>query len=187
MWFDKFLSDSNDKYKTKEAAVTKCDPEIDSGYTKADLQKGFHSHVCLHFIRGCCCEGVDCKYYHRIPTLDECQSIDSTKDIFGRNRHTNYREDMTGIGVFSQENRSLVVSEYKGVVNTTNNNYIKSIYELLFRHFGVFGEIQDIIIMQFKGAAIISYSHRCMAELAKEAMMLRGLDDNEILTIRWAT
>lgn len=26
-----------------------------------------------------------------------------------------------------------------------------------------------------------------MAEVAKEAMMLRGLDDNEILTIRWAT
>lgn len=94
---------------------------------------------------------------------------------------------MTGIGVFSQENRSLVVSEYKGVVNTTSDNYVKSIYELLFRHFGVFGEIQDIIIMQFKGAAIISYSHRCMAELAKEAMMLRGLDDNEILTIKWAT
>jgi len=26
-----------------------------------------------------------------------------------------------------------------------------------------------------------------MAEIAKEAMMLRGLDDNEILTIKWAT
>lgn len=37
VWYDKFLSDSNDKYKTKEAAVTKCDPELDSGYTKGDL------------------------------------------------------------------------------------------------------------------------------------------------------
>jgi len=26
-----------------------------------------------------------------------------------------------------------------------------------------------------------------MAELAKEAMMLRGLDDDEIITIKWAT
>jgi len=26
-----------------------------------------------------------------------------------------------------------------------------------------------------------------MAELAKEAMMLRGLDDDEIITIRWAS
>ena len=94
---------------------------------------------------------------------------------------------MTGVGVFSEENRSLVVSEYKGLVNTTSDNYVKSIYELLFRHFSVFGTIQDIVILQYKGSAIISYIHRCMAELAKEALMLRGLDDNEILTIRWAT
>ena len=33
IWFDKFLSDSKDKYKSKERAVTKCDPELDCGYT----------------------------------------------------------------------------------------------------------------------------------------------------------
>ncbi len=81
--------------------MTKCDPELDSGYTEADLKEGFVSYICIHFIRGCCSEGVNCKYYHRIPTLEECKQIDSTKDIFGRNRHTNYREDMTGIGIFS--------------------------------------------------------------------------------------
>jgi hypothetical protein len=54
---------------------------------------------------------------------------------------------MTGVGVFSEENRSLVVSEYKGLVNTTSDNYVKSIYELLFRHFSVFGTIQDIVIL----------------------------------------
>ena len=104
--------------------MTKCDPFNDVGYTKADIDSNtFNKYVCIHFIRGCCNEGVNCKYYHRIPNGEMMDTIENTKDIFGRNRHTNYREDRTGIGIFSENNKSIVVSEYKGVVNTQSVNY----------------------------------------------------------------
>lgn len=70
IWFDRFLTDGN-KYKERDAAVTRCHPDIDSGYTKADLYERFSSYYCMHFARGCCCEGVNCKFYHRIPATDE--------------------------------------------------------------------------------------------------------------------
>jgi hypothetical protein len=35
IWYDKFLSD--DKFKEREQAITKINPEIDAGFSKADL------------------------------------------------------------------------------------------------------------------------------------------------------
>ena len=60
------------KFKEREAALTRCDPEIDSGYTKADVMEKYSTHFCLHFSHGCCAEGVNCKYYNHIPTIDDC-------------------------------------------------------------------------------------------------------------------
>lgn len=51
------MSDGN-KYKDRDAALTRCNPETDSGYTKADLYEKFSSNFCFHFARGCCCEGT---------------------------------------------------------------------------------------------------------------------------------
>jgi hypothetical protein len=48
-------------------------PDIDSGYTKADLYEKFSTYFCLFFARGCCAEGVNCRYYHRIPTMAESE------------------------------------------------------------------------------------------------------------------
>lgn len=66
IWFNKFLSDGN-KYKDRDAALTKLLPHEDSGYTRADKYEKFNSFFCLHYCRGCCVEGVNCRYYHRIP------------------------------------------------------------------------------------------------------------------------
>lgn len=44
-------------------------------------------------------------------------------------------------------------------------------YEILWRNFSVWGEIEDINLVPNKGIAFIRYSHRCMAEFAKEAMV----------------
>lgn len=71
-------------------------PDIDSGYTKADLYERYSTYFCLFFARGCCAEGVNCRYYHRIPTIEECEKIDNSKDVFGRSRFANHREDMKG-------------------------------------------------------------------------------------------
>ena len=81
------------------------DPLNDVGYTKSDIESSIlNKYVCIQFIRGCC---------------------NDTKDIFGRNRHINYREDKIGIGIFLWNNKSIVVSEYKGVMNTHSVNMIQ--------------------------------------------------------------
>ena len=80
--------------RTFTPALSRCDPEMDCGYTRADVEKGFKSWFCLWFCKGCCIEGVNCKYYHRIPTLKDCQGVDNSRDIFGRERFNKDRTDM---------------------------------------------------------------------------------------------
>lgn len=182
IWYDKYLTDN--KFKDKEQALTRCDPDLDSGYTKVDHHEKFSSYFCIHFAKGCCCEGANCKYYHRVPSFNECLTIDQSKDIFGRSRFANHREDMSGIGSFLKECKTLYVSEFKLITKSTDPN--TELYEILWRHFSVWGEIEDINLIEGKGMAFIRYSHRCMAEFAKEAMNNQPLDFNEIITIKWA-
>ena len=59
-------------------------------------------------------------------------------------------------------------------------------YEILLRHFSLWGDIEDINILPHIGYAFIKYLHRCMTEYAKEAMANQALDSTEVLTIRWA-
>ena len=181
IWYDKFLTET--KFKDKEANLTRCDPEIDSGYTKADLFEKFSTSFCVHFARGCCCLGVNCKYFHRIPLYAECMTIDNSKDIFGRSRFANYRDDMGGVGSFLKECRTLYINEFG---TPSGNDPETQMYEVLWRHFSVWGEIEDINLVVNKNVAFIRYKHRCFAEFAKEAMMNRSLDSNEIITIKWA-
>jgi hypothetical protein len=68
-----------EKYITNlfvKQAMTRCDPELDSGYTKADLHERKTGYFCVHFARGCCCEGPNCRYFHRVPSLEECENVD---------------------------------------------------------------------------------------------------------------
>lgn len=87
------------------------------------------------------------------------------------------------MGSFAKETRAIYVSEFR---LPSNNNGVTQLYEILLRHFGLWGEVEDINILPHKGYAFIKYMHRCMAEFAKEAMSNQSLDSNEILTIRWA-
>lgn len=181
-WYSKYICAKDEK--EKEAALTKCSPELDVGYTAADLfnEKG-GAFFCLFFARGCCSNGVNCKFYHHVPSSEDCLSIDQTKDIFGRARFSTFREDMKGVGSFAKESKAIYVSDYK---LPSNENGVTQMYEILLRHFSQWGELEDINILPHKGYAFVKYTHRCMAEYAKEAMSNQALDANEILTIRWA-
>jgi hypothetical protein len=181
-WFSKYICSKDEK--DKEAALTKCNPELDVGYTAADLfnEKGA-AYYCLFFARGCCSNGVNCRYYHKIPCIEDCECIEQTKDIFGRSRFSSFREDMKGVGSFAKETKALYVSEYR---LPSNENGVTQMYEILLRHFSLWGELEDINILPHKGYAFIKYTHRCMAEFAKEAMTNQTLDANEMLTIKWA-
>jgi hypothetical protein len=66
-WYSKYICSKNEKDKV--AALTKCNPENDIGYTKSDLFEKNSSYFCLFFARGCCASGVNCKFYHKIPML----------------------------------------------------------------------------------------------------------------------
>ena len=47
--------------------MTKCTPDIDTGYTKADLLERKMAFFCVYFAKGSCTEGVNCRFYHRVP------------------------------------------------------------------------------------------------------------------------
>ena len=181
IWYDKFLSD--DKFKEREQAPTKIDPEEDIGYTRADVYEKNQSYFCIHFARGCCAEGHNCRYYHHIPTLEECMNIDQIRDVFGRTRYAKQRDDMEGVGSFMSETRTLKAVDFCMI---KGSDELSLTYECLWRHFGILGQLEDIHLIPDRCIAFIRYSHRCMAEFAKEAMANQPLESNEIMIIRWS-
>ena len=101
-----------------------------------------HAHFCIHFARGCCSLGHTCKFLHHVPNLKECSKIDQSVDIFGRTRHAKFRDDMQGLGSFMKETRTLCVSEF---IQPIGENVSAVVYEMLWRYFSAFGEIEVMI------------------------------------------
>ena len=99
----------SNKPQKRMPALHRCKPDEDSGYTKADaLEKAGSTYFCVYFARGCCTEGVNCRYYHHVPTHEDClRENDNLRDVFGRSRHDKHKEDMTGIGSFNKECRTI--------------------------------------------------------------------------------
>jgi Torus domain len=181
IWFDKYLNDC--VVRERQPASTKCDPEKDIGYTKGDIYEPHTSYWCLHFVRGCCSEGANCNFFHHMPSLADCNRIAPIKDIFGRSRHANHREDMGGIGCFQKECRTLYVGDLK---IPPGEDPVEQLNEMLWRHFSLWGRVEDITLIPQKCVAFIKYYHRCYAEIAKEAMSNQSLDFDEMISIKWA-
>lgn len=181
IWYDKTIQD--EIVPVKEASKNRCDPTIHCGYTKADTHERHQSFFCFHFSRGNCYLGHNCNFYHHIPSLEECLAIDNGKDIFGRSRFATHRKDNQGIGNFLKETRTLKVSDFCVPQDTPNG--VVAAYEVLWRHFSLWGEIEDIFFLTGHNIAYIRYEHRCMAEFAKEAMRDQTLDADEIVTVQW--
>ena len=183
IWYDKYLSDRTED-KEKIPAETKCNPTLDTGYTRADKQqKKNNSYFCLYFARGCCCEGVNCRYYHHVPTFEEVQYIENSKDIFGRSRFATQLKDNGGVGLFTKNCRTLYVSDIKKLEKKDQN---REMVKLIYENFSKFGEIEDIQYLPLKASCYIKFTHRCFAEYAKEAMMKQAMVGEEILSITWA-
>lgn len=200
IWYNKYLSEGRKEDKSLIISNYKLNVKIDSGYTKADLTNiKDGSYFCIFYAKGCCSLGVNCKYYHRIPTLEECKLIENMKDIFGRPRHATHRLDMSGVGTFTQDCKTLYLTNMKLIFGNKkllipktnksfneNNNYIKEIMKLIYKNFNEFGVIEDIHIVESKQCAFLKFAHRCMAEFAKEAMTNQCLIGNEAVVIKWA-
>ena len=181
IWYDKKIED--EIIPQRDAALTKCNPITDCGFTKADKFEKNKLFFCFHFARGNCFLGLNCSFYHHVPDLGECLKIDNSKDIFGRSRFGSHRKDKMGIGNFLKETRTLRVSDF--CIPQDNDNFVVGAYEVLWRHFSLWGNIEDIFLLPSDNIAYIRYEHRCMAEFAKQAMSDQTLDSDEIVTIKW--
>ncbi|KDE07358.1 hypothetical protein MVLG_02400 [Microbotryum lychnidis-dioicae p1A1 Lamole] len=176
VWYHKWAGgDKYDEYNVKEKSQTRVDLKKDSGYTKADGDGT--KYLCIFFARGCCPLGHECSYLHRLPPSQH-ELPDASLDVFGREKHSDYRDDMGGVGSFTRMNRTLYIGRLVETRNTA---------EMIERHFEEFGEIERIKILSSRGVAFVTYVSELNAQFAKEAMMHQSLDSDEILNVRWAT
>lgn len=175
IWYNKWSGgDREDKYLSQTPAQGRCVVARDSGYTKADKTAG--SYFCLYFARGICPKGVDCEYLHRLPAVTDI--FPSNVDCFGRDKFSDYRDDMGGVGSFARQNRTL----YVGRIHVTDD-----IEEIVARHFQEWGNVERIRVLTARGVAFVTYLNEANSQFAKEAMDHQSLDHNEILNVRWAT
>ncbi|KAK0727908.1 hypothetical protein B0T26DRAFT_638023 [Lasiosphaeria miniovina] len=175
IWFNKWSGgDREDKYLSQTHAKGRCNIAQDTGYTRADTVSG--SYFCLFFARGICPKGQDCEYLHRLPTIHD--HFSPNVDCFGRDKFSDYRDDMGGTGSFSRTNRTI----YIGRIHVSDD-----IEEVVARHFAEWGQIERTRVLNTRGVAFVTYSNEANAQFAKEAMAHQSLDHEEILNVRWAT
>jgi hypothetical protein len=85
-----------------------------------------------------CAKGVECIFFHRIPTPRDDAACDELVDCFGRQRHAKHRDDMNGTGSFANPCRTL----YVGGLQKEHYGRGK-LEEALKRHFIEWGEIEE--------------------------------------------
>lgn len=183
IWYNKWSGgDREDAASSKHQAKGRCDVARDSGYTRADKVPG--SYFCLFFARGLCPKGSDCEYLHRLPNSRIGKEgglgdiFPSNVDCFGRDKFSDYRDDMGGVGSFMRVNRTL----YVGRIHVTDD-----IEEVVARHFQEWGQVERTRVLPSRGVAFVTYVHLANSEFAKEAMAHQSLDSDETLNVRWAT
>lgn len=121
-------------------------------------------------------------FLHRAPVKEDDDKLSLVKDIFGRDRHSDDRDDMGGVGTFNCENTSLYVN---GLVRPRQG---WDVYESMVRKaFGACGTIRSVKLHVEKGFMFVRYQHRSSAEFAKECMAGQDLGNGEVLNVRWAT
>lgn len=128
IWYNKWSGGDHDS-NIQTKAKGRCNIAKDSGYTKADNKVG--SFFCLAFSRGLCPKGVDCDFLHRLPGPYDL--FNPNVDCFGRDKHSDYRDDMGGVGSFLRINRTV----YIGRIHVTDD-----IEEIVARHFAEWGQVE---------------------------------------------
>ena len=198
IWFNKWSGgDREDKYLSKTAALGRCNVAKDSGYTRGDKVAG--SYFCIFFAKGLCPRGQECEYLHRLPGIFD--TFNPNVDCFGRDKHSDYRDDMGGVGSFMRQNRTLygmfclssllflhiVAHAHLTSLSVGRIHVTDDIEEVVARHFAEWGQIDRIRCLTARGVAFVTYTNEANSQFAKEAMAHQSLDHSEILNVRWAT
>ncbi|TFK93661.1 hypothetical protein K466DRAFT_80831 [Polyporus arcularius HHB13444] len=179
IWYNKWAGgDREDSYSNKTKSQTRCNIKRDAGLTRANTTGV--KYCCLFFARGCCPYGWECEYLHMLPDASTALP-DTSKDCFARDKFSDYRDDMGGVGSFQRQNRTLYIGRIKETGTGPETE------EVVRRHFKEWGEIEKIRVLQYRSVAFVTYVSEFSAQFAKEAMACQSLDNDEILNVRWAT
>ncbi len=90
------------------------------------------------------------------------------KDCFGRSLHHKYKEDGAGIGAFTGNCKTLIVTDFSvPSVTASPKDMVRKFYDL----FSPWGEVEDVHFNAGKCTGFVRYKHRQNAEFAREAMM----------------
>lgn len=183
IWYGKYQYDYDKRGKM--TSKTKCDPKNDIGWTKADFDSN-SNYFCIYFAKGSCVNGSKCKFYHRIPTEEDDKLISPMYDIFGRERHAQHKDDMSGTGSFNKECRTIFIGDL--FINRSNDNYLDNVNKIIKKEFSIWGPVEYIRIIPNKNIAFIRYYYRSSAEFAKAAMENQIIfkDQTEPIIVRWA-
>ncbi|KAJ8614268.1 hypothetical protein CTAYLR_001138 [Chrysophaeum taylorii] len=184
IYWGKYVGD-HWKDEEREKSETRCVLATDAGYTKADKKgRRAQANFCLFFARGSCALGPECRYFHRIPAKADLERLakDEARDCFGRERHKDFRDDMTGVGAMMKPCRTLYVG---GLVKAEYADPA-ALEETIWRHFGEWGELENVNLVSRLSIAFVRYRYRSSAEFAREAMSNNSLDHDENLNLRWA-
>lgn len=84
---------------------------------------------------------AQCQYLHRLPRPQNILH-DLSRDVFGREKHASYRDDMSGVGSFSRQNTTLYIGRMAEYGEGRGENQ-------LIKHFGEFGEIEKGMLTMF--------------------------------------
>ncbi|KAI8065052.1 hypothetical protein BDF21DRAFT_427707 [Thamnidium elegans] len=174
IWHHRYSGLERDFNKQSVRPKFKVDIARDAGLTNGSRNK--NAYFCLFFAKGMCSQGPKCNMWHRVPTTED--KLETTIDCFGRDKFTEFRQDMGGVGGFIRENRTLYVGRI--AISSDTENVIR-------RQFGQFGPLERVRILKNRGVAFVTYKTRANAEFAREAMMNQNLENNEIINVRWAT
>jgi len=172
IWYNKWSGGGNHFELVK--AKHKLNVEKDTGYTRANKTDG-QKYFCLFFAKGMCTKGKKCEYLHRVP--NDFDFFPQTVDCFGREKFSEYRDDMSGIGSFNTVNKTLYIG---GVIVKDNTQ------DLLNKEFRKLGKIVKINVIDGKNCAFVSFKNESSAQFAKEAMMGQSLYGTDILNVKWA-
>jgi len=176
IWYHKFLGDKFEQ-RGFSKAPGRCNMRVDAGWTQGCKRPD--AFFCLHFARGVCAMGKECGWLHRPPNIGDQMRLAKIHDCFGRERHATHKDDMSGVGNFMQDTKTLYVGRLRPLPHEEN-------YEAVYRHFSEWGDIEECRVIDRKQIAFVRFTHRIFAEFARECMMENHLDGDEILNVRWA-
>ena len=109
--------------------------------------------------------------------------LEVRSDIFGRERHGTHRDDLGGVGSFTDECRTLFI----GGLPARATGKAGLLRTALQQQFGAWGTIASLRMRD--GFAFVTYALRASAEFAREAMLNQSLGApfDAVLNVRWAS